>query len=101
MKIQSIQLSISVLNITQCASPFTQPFSSLQYPTPVLHLHPNHILTIAPLTSPASLETRQIGNIQCNIARLKTVTALKKAQTAVKALAAKATFVLSTLNADL
>jgi hypothetical protein len=48
-------------------------------------------LTIAPLASPESLSTRQIGNIQCNVARLKTVSALKKAQTAVKTLAANAT----------
>jgi hypothetical protein len=78
--------------IIQCASSFAQPFSSLQYHT-LVHLH-LEILTIAPLASPESLDTRQIGNIQCNVARLKTVGALKKAQTAVKTLAANATFVL-------
>jgi hypothetical protein len=53
------------------------------------------------LASPESLETRQIGNIKCNVARLKTVGALKKAQTAVKALAGNATFVRCTFDADL
>ena len=37
------------------------------------------------------LETRQIGNIQCNVERLKTVSALKKAQADVKKLAQTAT----------
>jgi len=43
-------------------------------------------LTLAPVP----FEKRQIGDVQCNVARLKTVGALTKAQKAVKALAAQA-----------
>jgi hypothetical protein len=47
--------------------------------------------SLTELTSaPVPMEERQIGDLQCNIARLKTVGALGKAVKAVKALAAQA-----------
>jgi hypothetical protein len=47
-------------------------------------------LTIAPFAVSAPLDQRQIGDLQCNIARIKTVGALGKAKKAVKALAGTA-----------
>jgi len=73
-----------------------QHFSSL--PHTLVHCHLNTILTLAPLESPRSLSARQLGDIQCNIARFKTVGSLAKAQKAVKALAANATYLLPTLS---
>jgi hypothetical protein len=52
----------------------------------------NVILTVVPFSPPDLLQTRQIGDIQCNIERLKTVAALGKAQGAVKKLAQNATY---------
>ena len=49
-------------------------------------------LTIVPIPSADSLETRQIGSIKCNVDRLKTVRGLGKAKGAVKALAQNATY---------
>jgi len=48
------------------------------------------ILTAAPLVRD-NLDARQIGDVQCNVERLKTVKALGKAQSDVKKLAETAT----------
>jgi hypothetical protein len=48
-------------------------------------------LTTAPLAR-EGLHARQIGDIQCNVERLKTVSALGKAQSAVKKLAETARY---------
>jgi len=50
-------------------------------------------LTIAPLVRD-DLYTRQIGDVQCNVERLKTVSALGKAQSAVKKLAETAKYLI-------
>jgi hypothetical protein len=60
----------------------------------LVHCHLK-ILRIVPIEF-GTLLARQIDDIQCNIARFKTVEALNKAQAEVKALAANIKYVLPT-----